>query len=112
MSSAWSADARSGQRLARLWRNIEDVEHEADHAVEAGAGDGLDDAVEPERCLGALERRRADGLVGKELGDEIVDQPLVVTLEVGPLLGADGVDDVLRNSFLQGMARVPTRHIA
>src|SRR4029077_8222060 len=41
--SILSPDGPLSQRLAGLRRDIEHVKHQADHAVEAGAGDGFDD---------------------------------------------------------------------
>src|SRR6185437_14401740 len=90
LRSTYMAELRQGrERLSRLRRDIEDVEHKSDHAVEAGAGHGFDDPLEPEGRLGALEHRGRDGFVGEQFGDEVIHQALIVALERRPLVGAD-----------------------
>ena len=57
----------------------------------------------PSRPKAAMARSKVPSLSdlgGEQFGDEIVDQPLVVAREIGLLVGADGVDDLRRETRL------------
>src|SRR5437763_705647 len=84
---------RSGQDIAAgLRRDFECVQRETDHRVEAGTGDGLDDAVAAERGFGAAEGCRAHFLAREQLGHEVIDNPLVVAAEFRPPPRSNGLD--------------------
>ena len=50
----------------------------------------------PKAALARSNIAALSGFVGKQLGDEIVDQSFVIALEVRAACGANGVDRVLR----------------
>src|SRR6516165_12076465 len=100
-SGDWAA--RLGQDVAAgLWRDFEGIEHQSEHSIEAGAGDGFDNAVAAERGFGAPKGCGAHLLARQQFRYEIIDHSLVVAAEFRPPARANGLDSLIAEACLTG----------
>ena len=80
-------------RHITLWHDVERIRCAAMHAVEADAGDEVDQRLEAEQLLRLGVKLVAQPFRGKQFRRDLIGRGLARIVELGPFVGIDGVDD-------------------